>query len=260
MKLNKLLLIAPFICLLAACTQSEFKLSGADSQLAERSLTEAPVNLIVWPDDRPSVPEGKKIYEKMQCASCHAEAGTGKNAPGNIGNKFWSAATKPKDIYLFLTFGNPEKKHETYRDKLSRAQIWDLTVYTKSLAIPALTDAEISAIDPVFGSNCAVCHGTKGDGDGPLARNLEPMPANFQKFDRFFDRTDNLLYDHIANGIQWEGMPNFHGKVDRKKNIKFDDAYIHKLVQYIRKFTVSNTATAAVASAPPAKMQKREEP
>ncbi len=258
MKLKNLLLLLkalPLTTLLCSCGQSEFKLSGQESRLAERRLTEAPLDLIVWPDDRPSIADGKSIYEKMQCAGCHTGADAGSSgtsatkAVPDLGNKLWSAAVKPKDIYRFLTYGDPDKKHEAYRDRLSRSQIWDLTVYTKSLGSARLSDAEIAAIDPVFGSNCAVCHGTKGDGDGPLARNLEPMPANFQKFDRFFDRTDGVLYDHIANGIQWEGMPNFLGKVDRKKNVKFDDAYIHKLVQYVRKFTIANSPVSTVASA-----------
>ena len=91
-------------------------------------------------------------------------------------------------------------------------------------------------VDAVFGSNCAVCHGKKGYGDGPLAHNLERIPANFQDFKRFYDRTDSTLWDHIANGIKWEGMPNFLGKEDKAKNIKFDEAYIWQLVDYVRHF------------------------
>ena len=62
------------------------------------------------------------------------------------------------------------------------------------------------------------------------------MPANFQNFARFYDRSDFTLWDHIANGIKWEGMPNFLGKEDKAKNIKFDQAYIWKLVDYVRHF------------------------
>ena len=124
-------------------------------------------------------------------------------------------------------------------------------MYTRSLGQPALDDKTLSEVDPVFGSNCAVCHGTKGDGDGPLARNLEPMPANFQRFDRFFNRSDDVLFDHIANGIRWEGMPNFLGKKDGKKNVHFDEAYIRKLVQYVRKFQVNNAAVRTASALAP---------
>ena len=90
----------------------------------------------------------------------------------------------------------------------------------------------------VFGANCAVCHGSRGAGDGQLNKGLvlQPAPANFTQFDRFYDRTDEQIWDHIANGIKWEGMPNFLGKQDRGNKVKFDADYIWKLVQYVRNF------------------------
>ena len=148
--------------------------------------------------------------------------------------------------YDFITFGKEGSDHPSVRSKLRPPDIWNLVFYVRSLSTPPLTDAEILEVQPVFGANCVVCHGAKGYGNGPLMKGnvLEPAPANFQSFPRFYDRTDETLWDHIANGIKWEGMPNFLGKVDRKsdktKVTTFDEAYIWKLVGFVRHFHESN--------------------
>lgn len=171
----------------------------------------------------------------------------GKSA---VGDKLWAGKQRPVEEFIFLAYGKQGVSgHEkALRDTMTRRQIWDLVAYTRSLAEPPLTKDEMDAILPVFGANCAVCHGTKGDGDGPLMRNLQPMPANFQTFARFYDRDDDTLFDHIANGIRWEGMPNFLGKTDVRNKTTFDQKYIRKLVAYVRAFHFSNTPTITPSS------------
>lgn len=253
MRFSKTLVIIPALALLAACGQTRLPMSKDDPLLSEQQ-TEAPHDFVVYPDDKPSVPDGKLVWDKSNCASCHgADGAGGKDVPA-LNDFLAMSEKKPVELYKRLTYGKGgADKNDPHRlqQTLSNREIWNLAFYARSLAVHPLTSAEISEIDPVFGSNCAVCHGTKGDGDGPLARNLEPWPANFQTFRRFYDRTDNVLYDHIANGIKWEGMPNFLGKEDRKKGVKFDQPYIRKLVQYVRNFHMSNdpTTPGAVASA-----------
>ncbi len=253
MKFSKILPLLPIIGLLTSCAQPEVKVPDAQNMLKEE-LTQAPTDFVVYPDDRPSIPDGKLVWDSPQkgnCASCHGATGGGGSAEGKavaaLSDPRAMAQKKPVEQYKFITFS--KDPHHKMQDKLTNREIWNLVFYTRSLATPAITQADKEAIDPVFGSNCAVCHGTKGDGDGPLARNLEPMPANFQTFRRFYDRTDDTLFDHIANGIKWEGMPNFLGKEDKKKNVKFDHAYIKKLVAYVRTFHVSNEPTDVMANA-----------
>lgn len=258
--------------LLAGCGEVTLPQQAA-TELANPGLTAQPNNLVVYPDDRPSIPDGHQTFAQ-NCASCHAGKGGGAPVTGSSTSpegmpaanaatttavqpssfafdQRWANSVKPIDIYRIVAFG--ENNHPKFSDKLGAREIWNAVFYARSLGQPALTTKEIEAIDPVFGSNCAVCHGTKGDGDGPLMRNLEPAPANFQKFDRFFNRSDDVLFDHIANGIRWEGMPNFLGKKDVKKGVTFDEAYIKKLAQYIRKFSVNHEAvmTAAAIGTPP---------
>ncbi|MBX9688794.1 MAG: c-type cytochrome [Candidatus Obscuribacterales bacterium] len=244
MKFTKILPLLPMIALLSSCGE-EVKLPSGDKMVSEQQ-TAAPHDFVVYPDDRPSIPDGKLVFDKQNCASCHGADGAGiaDKGPALNDNRAMSGK-KPVELYKALTYGNDPHKMQ---GKLSVRETWNLVFYTRSLACPPLSQAQIDEINPVFGSNCAVCHGTKGDGEGPLARNLEPSPANFTTFRRFYDRTDDTLFDHIANGIKWEGMPNFLGKEDKKKNVKFDHEYIRKLVQYVRNFHVSGEPTVVAAA------------
>ncbi len=243
----RLFLTMPLLAALTACG-GNVELKGSNDKLTSKEVTSS--NEIVYPDDDPSVPDGKVVWEKMaanqemNCASCHGVGGEGgAKASVNLTDKDFMRKQKPVDQFETIWLG--KNNHPALHGVVSRRDAWNLVFYVRSLAVAPLTDKEVMDIGPVFGSNCAVCHGTKGYGDGPLAHNLEPQPANFQQFPRFYDRTDDVLWDHIANGIRWEGMPNFLDKQDKAKNITFDKEYIWKLVQYVRHFHESTESTVS---------------
>src|SRR6185312_5520463 len=80
MKLRHLLPILPAIALLTGCGQTEQTLSEQTAkEMANPALTAQPNNLVVYPDDRPSIPDGAVTY-KQNCASCHT-GGAGGGAP-----------------------------------------------------------------------------------------------------------------------------------------------------------------------------------
>jgi mono/diheme cytochrome c family protein len=244
-KFSLLILVLPL--LLAACSQEVVKNNG----LIKEGIT-AGSRDVIYPDAPPSVPDGQTVWEKQNCASCHGVDGHNGKSKINLADKNYMNRQKPVDQYELLAFGDPKlpADHPILNKTASRKEIWNLVFYVRSLARPAATPAKIMEVDAVFGSNCAVCHGKKGYGDGPLSHNLEPIPANFQDFKRFYDRTDAVLWDHIANGIKWEGMPNFLGKEDKAKNVKFDEAYIWQLVDYVRHFHETTDATLPTSSKP----------
>ncbi len=256
MKIKALLLLIPLVCLVTGCSQ-QLSLQGSEAGLAGRTATES-ASAVIFPDDDPIIPDGKKVWSRLHCAECHSDTGApvaGK-CQVDLSDTRYMAKQKPLDQYVFLTYGKEGVNHPKLKDSASRREIWDLVFYTRSLAIPPLAQAEVDQIDAVFGSNCAVCHGKRGHGDGPLAHNMEPVPANFHQYSRFYDRTDDLLYDHIANGINWAGMPNFLNKKDSAKNVTFDQAYIRKPVAYVRHFHSQALAPGQETTAPaPAKTQ-----
>ncbi len=256
MRKEALLLLIPVISALTGCT-GEMSLSSEKDKLVSKAVTEA--HVVIFPDVSPSVPDGKKVWDKMSCAECHGADGKGVagKATVDLSNPEYAGKQKPLEQYQFVVYPKPGVTHPELKDKLTRRELWDLVIYTRSLAVKPLSDGEFSTLDPVFGANCAVCHGKLGFGDGPLAKNLEPIPANFHQFDRFYDRTDDVLWDHIANGIKWEGMPDFLNKTDKTKNLTFDQAYIKNLVRYVRTFHTSNQPSAPmeISAAPGGKVQ-----
>lgn len=256
-----LCLLAPLFISLTACGELTVPDKSKD-ELAGHDTTRGH-GTIVYPDSVPSIADGGVYWKQQNCAVCHADNGSG--VPGkadvDLTNVDWMRQRKPVDQYMAITFGEGKEiempvlssgehegnvepivkrtfEHPAYDSKLSRRQLWALVFYTRSLAEPLLSEEERNTVKAVFGGNCAVCHGARGAGDGDLNKGLvlQPAPANFTEFSRFYDRTDEQLWDHIANGIKWEGMPNFLGKKDRAKGITFDPPYIWKLVQYVRNF------------------------
>lgn len=143
---------------------------------------------------------------------------------------------------------------------ISRDQLWDVTfwLYTKNepdfgIAIPVQMDPA-SNTDPskrkngsqLFGSNCAMCHGSDGWGRGSSGKSLQPPPANFHDPRRLFNRSEERLYTVLRNGIFGTAMPPWRDKLS--------DAEIHSIVAYVRSFSysVENLSPAAGAGTPPA--------
>lgn len=79
-------------------------------------------------------------------------------------------------------------------------------VFTMLLAVPGRPLLASGSGNPdngkaIFGQNCAVCHGTSGDGQGIGAAGMSPPPANFTDPGFWKDKTDTFLAHVISNGI-----------------------------------------------------------
>jgi cytochrome c553 len=61
----------------------------------------------------------------------------------------------------------------------------------------------------LFSQNCSVCHGEKGDGQGPAAAALNPSPANFLEKEHSAMYGPGEKYWIIGNGSEKTGMPAF---------------------------------------------------
>ncbi len=222
-------------------TVKESLLAPKPTPTAELELKQKPV---AFPDLNPSIPAGKLIWDKYNCAQCHGSSGTGGARALDMTHNPITLG-RPVVLYQLLAYGLPNWDHPSFKGKLTEQSIWDLVFYCRSFGEPPATAEELEAIAPVFGSNCADCHGEKGYGDGPLARHLNPLSANFHQYNRFFDREDTMLYNHISEGLYPTAMPPFLGRKDPLNGVTFDDALIKKLVRYVRHFHVDNQPTFA---------------
>jgi mono/diheme cytochrome c family protein len=65
---------------------------------------------------------------------------------------------------------------------------------------PAGGKADASRGAPLYATNCASCHGPKGDGDGPVAAALNPKPAKHSDGAYMNPLTNEHLFKTIKDG------------------------------------------------------------
>jgi mono/diheme cytochrome c family protein len=80
----------------------------------------------------------------------------------------------------------------------------------------------------VFANTCAVCHGTKGLGDGPAGKGLNPPPRNFVEGKWKNGGDSATLFHTISTGIPGSSMAAFG-------NLPVVDRW--SLVQFVRSIT-----------------------
>ncbi|MEP6936127.1 MAG: c-type cytochrome [Nitrospirota bacterium] len=76
---------------------------------------------------------------------------------------------------------------------------------------------------------CFNCHGKDGDGNGPVAAQLNPSPRNFQHHGFWRHRMEGEVFWVIKNGSIGTSMVGFGGQLT--------DEEIWSLVQYVRSFS-----------------------
>ena len=75
---------------------------------------------------------------------------------------------------------------------------------------------------------CFNCHGKDGDGNGPLAAQLNPSPRNFRHHGLWRHRTEGEIFWAIKNGSPGTSMVGFGGQLT--------DQEIWSIIQYLRSF------------------------
>ena len=201
-------------------------LFGCQSNINLKNVS-LPQDDFAYPTKDPSVLEGKKFFAQ-NCAQCHSfgtEAGK-----KSFTLKYINSVT-PSELFKIIT---SDKKHPSFKDKLTIKDRWDIVMYLRYALFGYPENFEDTKIK--FGANCAVCHGTRGFGDGDIHYFLNPPPANFNQFDKFYERTDEHLFDRISNGKPWTAMPPWANRVDKEKHFVFDEKFRWELVRYVRHF------------------------
>ena len=94
----------------------------------------------------------------------------------------------------------------------------------------------------LYEKECAVCHGAKGDGQGPGAKVLQVPPANFTDAHMMQEMTDGEIFYKLSEGRM--PMPAFKTKLSEEQR--------WHLVNYVRAFS-----RKSAAKRPPAKKAGR---
>ena len=93
-----------------------------------------------------------------------------------------------------------------------------------AVAAPTITDADKAKKNPakftevsvqrgkkIYATQCALCHGVKGDGKGELAEDMKLKLADYTAADALKDRTDGELFWIISTGK--DPMPGQAGRM-----------------------------------------------
>lgn len=72
----------------------------------------------------------------------------------------------------------------------------------------------------LYTTNCAACHGEKGDGNGPAGKMMNPKPRNFADPATVFKNgeTPQKIFDTINNGLPGTAMAGFSRLTDEEKS------------------------------------------
>jgi len=82
-----------------------------------------------------------------------------------------------------------------------------LTAYPVPVAPRKLPEIRLG--QTLYQAQCASCHGAAGNGDGPLAPNLDPKPIAFTDHERASTRSLMALYQVVSQGVPGTSMPAF---------------------------------------------------
>ena len=80
--------------------------------------------------------------------------------------------------------------------------------------MPATKDS-IARGEQIYRTECQVCHGPRGRGDGPAGANLKPRPADFRAH-MADGHTDGELFFWISEGVAESAMPGFKDRLSEE--------------------------------------------
>lgn len=103
---------------------------------------------------------------------------------------------------------------------------WEIPDEYKKKENPYKDDSSLDRLGrTVYSRHCRSCHGTKGHGDGPMAKNLGTFPGDFADADFQNKHTDGEIY--YMSIIGRDEMPNFESLIE-------DEEERWAVVNYIR--------------------------
>lgn len=177
-----------------------------------------------------ALPRGQQLFAR-HCATCHGATGAGDGAggttlqprPGNLTEHEYSkqrlAAVLWNGVYGSAM---PAWRDQPAEDRAALAQA------VQALAAPQDEPnlpphlAELGA--RTFAANCAQCHGTRGDGDGPAAGELPMTPVSFRRQRPTLDHAIEV----VRNGIEGTSMAPWTSRLT--------DAEVIAVAAYVRGF------------------------
>lgn len=103
----------------------------------------------------------------------------------------------------------------------------------KAVENPVEADDDVlKAAKKIYRKKCKKCHGSKGNGKGPGAKDMDPMPPDWTGG---IERSDGELFWLIMNGSKDTEMKPWGPNTAKKKN-QLSDEQVWGVVHYIKAF------------------------
>ena len=118
-------------------------------------------------------------------------------------NKLFGLAAILLMAFAFMAFIIPQDQ--------KKAAPWEIPSKYAKMENPYAGDADVTKVGKMlYSKHCKSCHGSKGLGDGPKAKQLETFPGDFSS-EEFQAGTDGeLFYKSIVGRDE---MPNYEKKI-----------------------------------------------
>lgn len=109
---------------------------------------------------------------------------------------------------IFMAFTMPQDQ--------KKGAPWEIPSKYVKMENPYADDADLLKVGKMlYSKHCKSCHGNKGLGDGPKAKQLETFPGDFSS-DDFQAGTDGELY--YKSIIGRDEMPNYEKKITEEED------------------------------------------
>ncbi len=109
-----------------------------------------------------------------------------------------------------------EKRDQEAIARIAR-QIRDEVIRETGMKMTPLSWPDLAAGQTLFQTNCAICHGPKGTGNGKIAATLDPKPTNLASGDLIASISPFQVYNTVSMGVEGTSMPAFGEKLSQKE-------------------------------------------
>ncbi|MBF8179745.1 cytochrome c/FTR1 family iron permease [Herminiimonas contaminans] len=143
----------------------------------------------------------KDEYGEMQEFSANAEKQLSELPKTDLSAKLVAQAGKLRN--MIAAKASPNEVGNQARSLAAEV----LKVYPVPLSPTQVPDLKKGGA--LYQANCASCHGAAGNGDGPLAKSLNPPPIALSDKERAKERSVFSLQQIISHGVAGTSMPSF---------------------------------------------------
>ncbi|MBW2232061.1 MAG: c-type cytochrome [Deltaproteobacteria bacterium] len=187
------------------------------------------------------VVKGEVLYEQL-CQACHGQYGRGDGPvagdlttrPPDLTNSALMADRSDDDIVAnLIRTGTDTHTPMVMARVVKEESLRNALAYMRTLSVPG-KHVSVRAGQDLYQTFCWICHGEKGDGQGPAAARLPGnKPRDFTSSDFVIEGRENEIYEIVRTGA----ASSIHGSDYMLEwGTKLSPQQMKDLVEYLKTF------------------------